>query len=106
MEIAPPPPIRTIIPPPTGWKPKTFYAVRVAWNKHNVIHKAIFYSGFLNDPDNQPGGYNRIWNPTYDGMGGIGSPSPELEFVHYLEVIGELPYLGETDAPTDKAQLV
>lgn len=70
-----------VIPPTGGWKPRTYYSVRVAWNKSNPVHMAIFYSGFLNDPDGGPGGYSQIWNPSYD--------REDWRQVYYMEVVEE-----------------
>lgn len=49
---------KTIIPPEHGWKERQYYVVEVAFNEHNPIHKALFYSGFLNGGTNEafPGG--------------------------------------------------
>lgn len=103
MKFLLPPCKRTIIPPPNGWKPRTYYTVEVAWTEHNVIHKAVFYTGFLNGPNGEPGGYNQIWNPTYDrpvhynNLRQNHSYEFGLERVHYLKAVCELPSLERDD---------
>ena len=64
----------TVIGPKSGWKPKTYYIV-------NVIHKALFYSGFLTNA--KPCGYNRIINPKYE-------ENCDINKAYYLEVVEEL----------------
>lgn len=50
---------RTIYKPKNGWKERTYYIVDVAFSANNVIHRAIFYTGFLNgEKDGEPGAYN------------------------------------------------
>lgn len=51
---------RTIIPPKDGWKEQTYYIVDVAFSPDNVIHRTIFYTGFLNG-NMEPAGYNAFW---------------------------------------------
>lgn len=70
-----------IVPPKGGWKEETVYEVDVAFSPDNPVHPALFYSGFLNN-DGTPGGYNRIWNPTYHIY--------SIEDVHYLRVVREV----------------
>ena len=48
---------RIIKLPPDGWKPQTYYWVRVQMSEFNTPHFAIFYSGFLNGENNTPGAY-------------------------------------------------
>jgi hypothetical protein len=73
---------KQIIPPAEGWKPSTLYYVEVAFDPNNVVHKALFYSGFLTE--GRPGGYNQIWSPLYDtGYYHIGH-------AHYLKVVREM----------------
>lgn len=54
-----------ITPPPEGWKANTYYTVAVRFSENNTEHKALFYTGFL-DNYKQPSGYNSIYNPTYE----------------------------------------
>lgn len=75
-----------IMPPPGGWKPHTFYEIEVAYRPTNIIHRAIFYSGFLHR--GEPAGHNAVWLPTYDGQRPIQS-------AYYAKVITELPFQGE-----------
>lgn len=77
-----PPAERTIIGPKEGWAPETYYVVEVSVGKSNPIHKAIFFSGFLNGGEGQPGGYNQIWNPT--------SEPQYFSTIHYLRVVEKL----------------
>lgn len=52
---------RTIYKPKRGWKERTYYIVDVAFSVTNVIHRAIFYTGFLNgEKHGEPGGYNGL----------------------------------------------
>lgn len=44
--------------PKGGWKESTYYICNVAFSSHNVIHRAMFYTGFLNGNNGTPGGYN------------------------------------------------
>lgn len=55
----------TVIPPSKGWRPETFYIVEVAYSGVNVIHRSIFYSGFLSKAG-KPGGYNTLMSPYSD----------------------------------------
>jgi hypothetical protein len=72
---------KAIIPPTNGWKPQSYYKVKVALNANNPIHESIFYSGFLHE--GEPAGYNQVWNPTYDR-------TFPIHEIFYLKVIGEL----------------
>ena len=78
-----PPRERTIIAPEGGWEPRTYYVVEVASRPTNPIHRAIFYSGFLNK--GEPAGYNAIWNATYE----VGDQYP-ISKCHYLKVIAQI----------------
>lgn len=80
-----PPGKQTIIAPKNGWEPKTYYIVEVAFNKANPIHRAIFYSGFLNAPVKNPDGYNQIWNPSYEP-----GETKQITDAHYLKVIRKI----------------
>ncbi len=73
----------TIIGPSTGWKADTYYLVDAAFNKHNPVHRSIFYSGFLRD--GKPDGYNTVFNATYDGY-----HNNEIDGLYYIRVIKEL----------------
>jgi len=80
-----PPAKRTIIAPEGGWKRQAYYAVEVSVSRTNPVHRAIFYTGFLNgnNEGTEPGGYNAIWNPIYEQPMKIG-------FIHYLKVVGQI----------------
>ena len=45
------------IPPKGGWEPQSHYVVEVSAFDGNPVFKAILYTGFLNGPNNEPGGY-------------------------------------------------
>lgn len=75
-----PKPERTIIPPPSGWVPKTLYVVHVSVHPKNPIWEAVFYSGFLND--GEPGGYNQIWSPHSSVL--------TIDRVHFLRALRAL----------------
>lgn len=47
------------LPPEDGWKPSTWYVVRVAYRRDNPNHDALLFTGFLN-ADKTPGGYHCI----------------------------------------------
>jgi hypothetical protein len=73
--------VNEIISPEDGWKEKTFYLVDMALNKFSPIYRRIFYSGFLNGPNNTPGGCNCFFNT--DNL-------IEYSDVYYMKVIKEL----------------
>ena len=53
--------IKRVIGTPTdGWKERTWYLVDVAYHADNPIHRALFFTGFLNGENGLPGGYNHI----------------------------------------------
>jgi len=54
--------------PTGGWKTQTYYRVKVSLYKGNCPHESIFYSGFLNEVGETPGGYSCFLNPTYEGI--------------------------------------
>ena len=49
-----------IILPVNGLKPSTTYIVEAAFSQNNVIHRMLFYTGFLNGQNKTPGGYNEF----------------------------------------------
>ena len=49
------PPERKRHAPDGGWVAQAYYIVDVAFNASNPVHRAILFTGFLND--GQPGGY-------------------------------------------------
>jgi len=77
-----------VIPPEGGWKGSTWYKVRVAYNKSNPVHFALFFSGFLSEGEGsdgpQPLQYNHVHGST------SGSENVPLRELYYLEVIEEL----------------
>ncbi len=74
---------KAIIPPLNGWKEQTYYKVEASFNRQNPISEYIFYSGFLNGKNGEPGGYNQIWNGSMEDFHTIND-------VYYMKVIGEL----------------
>lgn len=70
-----------ILGPGAGWKAQTYYIVNVSYSENNVIHKALFFTGFLNN--GKPGSYNSIHCPGYERP-------HRIEEVYSLEVKHEL----------------
>lgn len=87
-----PPNERTIVPPVDGWEDKTYYVVAVSMSRTNLVHKSIFYSGFLSDKNN-PANYNAVW--------GDESNIP-INKVHYLKVIRKIDMSDENTDQTIK----
>ena len=83
-----------VIEPDEGWEPNTYYLVNVKYSPDNVLHRATFYSGFLDD-DRQPAGYNTIWSPTYGGM------KKELVHAWHLSVVKRLATRQDFEAPDE-----
>ena len=75
--------VKGIHPPEGGWKDNTFYVVEVAYKPLNMIHKAIFYTGFC-DEKGVPQGYNWLKNGGYEDLCSI-------QEAYYLKAIAELP---------------
>lgn len=68
-----------------GWKAHTYYVCRVAFSANNVIHNAIFYTGFLNGKNGGPGGYNGfVTQAGYEGE------APEYHEAFYVRPLVEL----------------
>lgn len=79
----------TIIPPEGGWKERTYYVVDVAYSKQNMPpHRAIFYTGFLNGKDGTPGGYEAIFQGSYEQQ-------YSWRDAYYLKAVCEIPEIGE-----------
>lgn len=70
-----------IIPPPKGWEESTWYIVDVAYSVSNVIHRALFYTGFLSEE--KPSGYNMLVSPGYE------DPCRYSDAI-YLKAVGRL----------------
>lgn len=75
--------VKGIHPPKGGWKDNTFYIVEVAYEPLNMIHKAMFYTGFC-DEDGVPAGYNWLMNGGYEDLCSI-------QEAYYLKAVAELP---------------
>jgi len=65
------------------WKKNTWYLVDVSYRKTNPIHRALFFTGFLNS-DGKPGGYNMIISHSY------GEKPFGYKEAYYLKVIREI----------------
>jgi len=78
----------TVVPPRSGWKERKYYLVDVAYSGGNVIHRSIFYSGFLTD--GKPGGYNILLSPFSDN-------DSSLRDVFYLKVVRILPFTLDSE---------
>ena len=74
---------KEIIPPENGWRAEAYYVVDIAVRSTNIIHRSIFYTGFLNGKDDAPGGYNKVFNPTYDSC-------LEIKDAYYMRAIREI----------------
>lgn len=72
---------QTIIPPEDGWKPHTVYHVEASFGPSNPIHGYLFFSGFLDDKDKTPSGYNEFY--------GCGENTTIAE-VYYMRVLSEV----------------
>ena len=68
-----------ITPPRKGWVQLTYYLVRVAFNKYNPVHRAVFFTGFLHE--GIPAGYAQVWKG-----GGYERPY-NYDEIYYMEVI-------------------
>ena len=77
----------TVIPPEGGWEEQSFYICDVAVSAYNVIHSAIFFTGFLDD--GKPGAYNSFASFTH---------MPEhftMYNVYYMKAIKKIAYKGD-----------
>ncbi len=70
---------RTVIPPQHGWRPQTYYVVDVSVSPSNPVWRGIMYSGFLNGPNSDPGGYSCVWSAIADKL--------DLSDLYYLRVV-------------------
>lgn len=75
--------------PRGGWEERCYYLVDVSYGPSNPIHRAIFFTGFLDD--GEPGGYSNLWG-SYD----YPIPFNSVE-VYYLKPIRLLTDVGEMD---------
>jgi len=69
------------------WKSETWYLIDVSYNKNNPVHRALFFTGFLNE-DGMPGSYNMIISHSYQNHFGYSD-------IYYLKVIREIVSSGE-----------
>jgi hypothetical protein len=87
--------LRTLIGPPHGWKPQTYYIGDCSVGVGNPTWRCIVFSGFLNGPNGDPGSYSCIWSAT-------GGQMP-IDESYYLAIVMEI---GNIDGPpqiTEKA---
>lgn len=86
-----PPRDRTIIKPNDGWLENAWYLVLVSYEPSNPVHHSLFYTGFLNGKNKNPGGYNCLVpiNGTADHS------HTEIADIHYLKPIKVLYRDGE-----------
>ena len=66
-----------------GWKEQTYYWIKVQLFESNPPFPAIFYSGFLNGKDGQPGGYACKLSETDDY-------AVEFQNLYSIEVLSEI----------------
>lgn len=83
-----PPQNRTLITPPEGWEPESWYQVEVSFNRNNPVHRALLFTGFLRN--GQPGNYHYL---TSSGWGELS----KLDEVHYLSPLKHLGRLTKAD---------
>ena len=67
-------------------KPSTHYIVDVAYSSTNVIHRSIFYTGFLNDKG-VPSSYNGIFSQ--------GSQEKRFSDIYYMKIVSEITEINE-----------
>jgi hypothetical protein len=73
--------------PPGGWKEQTYYWINVQMFESNPPHPAIFYTGFLNGQDGEPGGYACKLSETDD----YATEYLNLYSIEFLAEIGKPP---------------
>ncbi len=79
---------RKIDKPVFGWSAHCYYLVDVAFSASNPIHRAILYTGFLDN--GEPAGYANFW-------GSYEFPIPySQKKIYYLAVVRQLTFAGET----------
>lgn len=49
-----------VIPPEGGWEDHTWYIVDVKYASNNPVHRALFFTGFVDKKTNQPGAYSGV----------------------------------------------
>lgn len=69
---------RDVEVPKGGWKEHTFYVVDVSFSIDNIIHRDLFFTGFL-DHEKKPAGYNKFFNAEYT-----------ISYAVYLRVVEEV----------------
>lgn len=64
------------------FEPCAYYVVEVSLNSCNPAHRAIFYSGFLDDKTKRPSGYACVWNALYHGE--------HNRDIHFMNVVSKI----------------
>jgi len=67
-------------------KSSTHYIVDVAYSSVNVIHRSIFYTGFLDD-EGIPSNYNGIFSQ--------GSQENKFSDIYYMKIVSEITEINE-----------
>ncbi|MBU0564916.1 MAG: hypothetical protein KJ890_15610 [Gammaproteobacteria bacterium] len=89
-----PPQNRTLITPPEGWEPESWYQVEVSFNRNNPVHRALLFTGFLHD--GQPGNYHYLTSSGWEELS-------KLDELHYLSPLKQLGRLTKADYEEDGA---
>ena len=84
-----------VIAPQEGWQPNTYYLVNVKLDPRNVLHRAVFYSGFLNDQE-EPEEYNTLWAARYNQ-----TRRYSLDDVWHMSVVKVLGTRQDFEAPEE-----
>ena len=88
---------QTIIPPKGGWKPRTVYHVEASFAPGNPIHRYLFYSGFLDDKDKTPEGYNQFYGC---------DENTTIAKVYYMRVLSEVINEKAIECTPNKSKMV
>lgn len=70
-------------------KESSWYLVEVAFFKHNPIHRALLYTGFLRN--GKPGNYSFVLNPAWEP---VAQPVDEPMYLKVLKHLPEIEGLG------------
>lgn len=89
-----PPQNRTLITPPEGWEPESWYQVEVSFNRNNPVHRALLFTGFLHD--GHPGNYHYLTSSGWEEIS-------KLDELHYLSPLKHLGRLTKADYEEDGA---
>lgn len=81
-----------MVPPEDGWKPQTWYLVEVSYRPSNPMHKALFFTGFL-DEDGLPAGYSGVTPMNYAPT----EPADNWRSIHYLRALHPILNINELE---------